>query len=1398
MRWKCFSAAECSVGSIGKRIGLRGLSSTPGLRKAHGQVSHRMFQWVDILDIRAFGNSVPASVDTTSTSSGISPPSTELLPGQPVTAETFQEQQCGSYTSKPTRTRPPRRRQQQELLWGAPPSAEPAHLPRDEAVSTPAGFPRPSPHPSCPQQPQQQELLRGIRPAADVFTPAQQLHPSHQPQPAAAEPICEEDGHVGPVDILAQRDAVLLARIGRHRNRQIVGSIPPQAPVIPSCVAATGDSPNLRNGAEMALIPPLDYTGEGGTHLQPREAGATISSGAAESTSATGGSDGVGSGHGGDSRGPRGVVLRLRRHGSKDTAAPRRIRLPLPERPKPWAIKLLLEPMQPEQQAQCRQPQKGRGEELEQLELLAGLEEGYVADPRAVTPPPPLQEDGKGKGRQKQSGQQQKRQEGFSLGSQDMSEKNNAAGLVRRDADEPHGPEVHCEERLERQGGEQEPQSWEQGTGTVQERLTVQMQPERQQAQQQGHEQQKRRQQRRRHHHHHQPEHRQAAQTQQGQANTQVRQAGQIGWMVDPDPGRSVAAHPDGTLWSYCSPRDVGPLATRMLQVLLQPRREATEEGAQEAVMSLQQGDQKLGSEPNENYGARGSLAGGDGSVADWSDSEPSSGTCHILATGSYQTYNLLRALSYAQGALRLAAYNRPEGATRLEFVSDPATNTAGPALAFTAGDVSLSELRMYFEQTVQHSTGPTPELGRPLPPRSSRKRDDVAVDAQHGPTVSKAGTASKDGRGNTVPGKVPPPSVPLQGWPDDAEQLEPRALVSVFLVQPPLDLPYGGTVVAPAMAGGGLPALAVSTAANVDTLSRLLTARLRRHGYCCMRALGRGAASRTMEILSAASGVLCRVGLGVLAFPRMGPLGTQPRAMIPISVGSSAAAMASSPPVMGCNKVRQGASRSPVNAEPAAASATAAIAAGLDPVLMDKAPQLVLEVVLCGWSECGLPVVSERLGPPIPVPAGGAAAAAAAPPSVRVGHPGGTESGGGIIPQHGTEGRGTARWVLQSVAAVRRSDRRSGQVSAGGSPPVRLVAPPPAAASCEVRLGSPNSGPDTRTSAEHVARNVMEGRRVVLTAGGLGSLLRLPVVVFRAQGMLRELERPLRRLLVFTLHTQDTDSAATSRGEMPQGPQGGAQRQPMRQPQPQRMEQLQMPQQQRQGASINLEDVHPSEGAVDAETERRELRATNGDDSLAAEVLRVPVSALQHHLDSLPALPPEYINARSTKRHLLSYDPGHAECEDDLKGGNETSRVDQQNVEAAAAAAAEHLIQYGTAILVGTSPGSRITALLAAACVSEGFMRSAGLTVLVRVDKNQARSLDPALPHHRRQRQVCAPHNNNVKTTSTGRPPPPDCYQLLLSRMDRRVGRLQLLRPNDLAAAGGGTVDRSSASGRR
>ncbi|GIL44063.1 hypothetical protein Vafri_1561 [Volvox africanus] len=1382
MRRKYFSAAECSVGRIEKRIGLRGLSSTPGLCKAHGQASHKTFQRVDIWAIRALGHSLPSGEDTTSTSSGISP-STELLPGEPVTVEPIQEQPYRSHISKTTR--PPRRRQQQELLWGALPSAEePAHPSGDGAVTIPAGSPRLSPHPSCTQQqPQQQELLRGIQPAADVLTPAQQL------QRAAGEPMREEDGHVGPVDILAQRDAVLLARIGRHRNRQIVGSTPTQAPVAPSCVGETGNPPRLQNDAEMALMPPLVHAGADCTRPQPREVDAAISSGPAESTAATAASDGVGSGHGDSSRGPRGVVLRLRRHGSKDTAAPRRIRLPLPERPKPWAVKLLLEqPLRPEQQAQCLEPQQGHGEGQEQLEQLVGLEEGYVTGPRVVTPPPPLQENGKGKGRQKQSGPQQKRQEGFSLGSQEMSEKNNAAGLVHRDADESHGPEVHCEERLERRGGEENPQI--QSTSIVQEGLTVQMPPKRQQAQQQGQEKQKRRQQQRRHQHHQpeqQLEQRQPAQTQQGPVNVQAGQVGQIGRMVDP--GRVVAAHPDGTLWSYCRLRDVEPLATRVLQILLNPRREATEEGAREAVMSLLEGEQKLGNETNESYPTRasGSFTVADGSAADSSDPDPSSGTCHILAAGSYQTYNLLRALSYAQGALRLAAYNRPAGATRPGLASDRTANTAaGPALAFTAGDVSLPELRMYFEQTVQHSTGPRPELGLPQPPRSPRKKDDVAVDAQHGPTVSKTGTDSKDRQGNTVPGQLPPPSVPLLGWPDDAEQLEPRALVSVFLVQPPLDLAYSATVMGPAVAGGGLPPLAVSTAANVDTLSRLLAARLRRHGYCCMRALGRGAASRTLEVLSAASGSLCRAGLGVLAFPRMGPLGPQPRAMIPLSGRSSAAAMASSLPIMGCNK-----GRPPANAEPAATSATAAIAAVLDPVLLDKAPQLVLEVVVCGWDECGLPVVSERLGPPISLPASGAAAAATAPSSVRVGRPGGMESGDGVTSQHGTEGRGNARWMLQSVPAARRS---------GASLPVRLMVPPAASASsCELRLEGPDSGPDTRTASEHVARNVTEGRRVVLTARGLGALLRLPVVVFRAQGMLRELERPLRRLLMFTLHTQDTDSAAKSRGEILLGPRGVVQRQPMRQPQPRLMEQLQMPQQQRQRASIDVKDVQSPEEAVDAVAERRELRATNGDDSLAAEVLRVPASAFQYHLDSLPAFPPEYINARSTKRQLLSYDAGDEECEGDVKGGNRTSSVDQRNVEEAAAAAAEHLIQYGTAILVGTSPGSRITALLAAACVSEGFMRSAGLTVLVRVDKTQARPLAPAatLSHQRRQPQVCAPGNNNHKTTSKGRPPPPDCYQLLLSRMDPRVGRLQLLRPNDLTAAGGGTVDRSSASGR-
>ncbi|GIL95671.1 hypothetical protein Vretimale_1649, partial [Volvox reticuliferus] len=799
---KYFSAAECSAGSVGKRIGLRSLPSAPSLCKAHGQTSQEMFQRIDIWAIGALGHSVPAGEDATSTPWAIPRSSNELLPVQPVTAETFQEQQDRSYNSTPTRTRPLPRRQQQELLWGAPPSAEqPAHPQGDEPVNVPAGvLPRRSPQPSCPQHQQQQELLGIIQPGADVFAPSQQRQPAGES--ADGEPMSEEEGHVGPEDLLAQRDEVLLARISRHRNRQIVGSMPPQAPVIPSCVVAAGNPPSLQNDAEIAPVQPLVQAGAHSTLLQPQEADAGTSSMAAESAGATAHSEDVGNGHGGGSSGPRGVALRLRRHGFSDTATPRRIRLPLLERPKPWPVKVLLEALQLEQQGQGQQPQQEHGEGDEQLEQSLGAEEGWplVPGPRAATPPSTLQVEA-GKSGQKQSGQkQQKKREGFSFGPQGMSEKDGAAGFAHRDGKGLHGPGSHGEERLERHGGKQDPQV--QGKSIVQERRTAQMQSERQEAQQQGKEKQQRRQQRRRHQQKHQQqqaqqEQRDLAHSQQGQASMQGGEASHIGQMVDPDASRVVAAHPDGTLWSYCS-RDVGPLATRVLQMLLKHRRRKEEdkaegeEGAGEAVMPLQRGEQKGG---NESYGASGGLAGADSNAANSSDPEISSGTCHILAAGSHQTYNLLRALSYAQGALRLAAFNGPAGSA-----SDLTANTAGPVLAFTAGDVSLSDLRMYFEQTVQHGTGPRPELGPPLPPRPLRKKDDAAVGA-HGLTASQKGMVSRDERGdgaaepagpqrwqpasistggnreqpaqgtsaildaNTAPGQMPP-SAPRQGWP--------------------------------------------------------------------------------------------------------------------------------------------------------------------------------------------------------------------------------------------------------------------------------------------------------------------------------------------------------------------------------------------------------------------------------------------------------------------------------------------------------------------------------------------------------------------------------------------------------------------------------------------------------
>ncbi|EFJ43485.1 hypothetical protein VOLCADRAFT_96363 [Volvox carteri f. nagariensis] len=1094
-------------------------------------------------------------------------------------------------------------------------------------------------------------------------------------------------------------------------------------------------------------------------------------------------------------------------------------------RPQPWPVKMLLQAQQMEQLGKQQGRTEGEGEgEGGQLQQLLSLQDGEEEE-------------------------------------EERGEEEVGGGEKQAEPQRPQEPGGLMQPLTQALGIPQHQQQ--------QEELREQRQHLRQQQQEQQQQQQQQQQ-------HHERQQTRPKQKRQGQADTRTEDAvdkvlskgrharSTISGPVVSEPCRTVAAHPDGTLWSHRT-GDVGPLTTRVLQqlLLLPYQGEGAGSGAAAA--------------PPPPGGAVATALATEGDSDSCSDVDAAyrGPPCHVLVAGSYQAYTALRALSYAQGAIRLASYNVAASSpwsSSVESSLQPnrgwgpgaAAATAGSAVCFTAHEVSEQELRLYYGQTVQYGTGRRPELGLPpslspsLPPLrpQSKGKDslsggfaaagDVVCPAEApvagggaglvraapraaGPRQWKAPLAAAaalaEGMGprrsadggtdggvdpsNSVSSQslLPPPQQQqqqrLKGWPEHTAHLNPRALVSVFLVQPPLGLLYrSGTANAvPAAAGGGggrrhLPPLAIGATADAHGLGRLLADRLRNHGYCRMQALGRNASSRALAILSVASGALSPTGLGVLAFPYMSALGPQPRADLPPPVAAAAAAVAVAsrpagrrsrdtgrpPPLPGPRATP--AATAPGGAAPGTAVSAAVAAGFLDPVLLDKAPQLILEVVLCEWDDSGRPVFLEQATPAMPTAAPGpAVAVAVASASATLGNPPRQESKpcgascctAELVPEAPADGATAAAGDPQrprtaiaaaTAAATQRIERSGSSGSSGGGhgpPPVRLAVVPQqrsdatgatAAATAsaaatgggggtrlELQLGPPD-GPDTRTASEAVARAVTEGHPVALAARSLGAVLRLPVVVFRAQGALRKLERPKRGALVFTLQRR-SQSQSQSQSEPHQLADKGASR-VLRQ------------------------------GSVAAVEARR--------------VYRLPLSALHHHRDSLPEYPPglDHITAQSVNRRLRpgGTDPGAGrknengegsggggDDDDDEAGGD--GGGDQRYVQAAAAAAMQHLVRYGTAVLVATSPGSRLTALLAVASVSEGLMRSAGLTVLIRVDPHASPAEPPTTSTNPRQ----------PSASQAPRPLPPRRYQLLLARIDPRVGRLQLLRPDDLVA---------------
>ncbi|GLC47474.1 hypothetical protein PLESTM_002079000 [Pleodorina starrii] len=1398
-----------------------------------------------------------------------------------------------------------RRLQQQELLWGATPAPDAAWQQQQQLnaqLLTAPAPPPPPPKPLAQQEQQQQSRHSAGAPAGDA---------------AAGE--CggsDGSGQVGPADLLAQQDAALMLRGGRHRNRQpVVSPLQPQQP--PGAAVATaagallpsqqqqGDAGPLdaaasevrglrgRDGADLAgggdsgggvkadgpdvreaqrrrrpgRKPPADSAG--GARLQP--------GGATAATAVPGNDDaaeGAGDGGGGGSAStvsPRGnhppapappphVVLRLRRHGP-DTRAPRSIRLPLPQRPKPWPVKLLLEAKQREKQQQQQMEQQQQEMELQQQQRQQQQETDQQQQmdrqqqwlEQQVEPQQPSPGQGRGV-RVEERGQLQgwlgpELEEGGEEGGSQRGLA--AAGPTRQAEGQGRGGEMDRQRQPEGLGS-----GLGQAAGAFPGQPTLEPASEGAQRRQ---DLQRRRPRGAREEGQQRPERQAAAEPQDGKTMARVRsqtqqppeaptqqqhrqqqggtaaakgppsQRGRAGQPGDeaPDPQRpphqshqshkplagasapasaapgsaaatqwrrspprppvtrwadtdsqavgvteaeAVAAHPDGTLWAYRR-RDVGPLAARLLHHLKQqPQQQGQQQGQQRQKCGDGSGahsDIGKGS-PGDNIRSGGDIiANGDGGGG--------GGACHVLVAGSYQAYSLLRSLSYVQGALRLASYNLQSyaGAGAPEPDGSVGAAAAPPAVGFTASGVSVQDLRSYYEQTVRHGAGPRPELGPPPPPprtspQGGSSSPGAAPSRPHGDASS---SSSGGGGGTSSAGKLPlssPPRLPrplptLKGWPEDEVQLSPRALVSVFLVPPPppppLDLLYGA-----AGGGGGghaagdddTPPIAVTARADEATLIRLLTTRLRRHGSAHMRALGREAASRALAVLYGACRALSYSGLTALAFPHMTALGPQPRGELgPLAAPLAAAAAA------GRRRARSAALGPPSPPSPSPSSAAAAAAvASLDPVLLDKAPQLVLRVVLCEWDAEGRPVaavVPERTG--LDPPAHTTTPALVAP--VADSDSGADSDFGSGSPSPPTDAESPPQAAL---AAPPASSSGGGAAAAAAAsrprpqPPVRLRVPAAAAAAGGrgeaqrrvVVLGPDGGGPDTRGAAAVVAGSLAEGRRVAVAARGLGALLRLPVVVFRAQGRMGKV--------------------------------------------------------------------------VDAEVGwRREGRQTRK--ALVFSVFWLPLSALQHHLHSLPGPPPEPIITRSANRRLLPSRADHYDYdyedenndEDDEDGddddeeedggagdqggggdgggGEKVEEEDQRHVQAAAAAAAAQLARYGTATLEGSSPGRRVTALLAAAGLSAGLRSAAGLTVLVRVPpppagvqlrqqggqrkEQQQQQQEEGRGQQQQRKAVDGAHG---KPSPAWRPPPPRRYQLLLARMDPRVGRLQLLRPEDLS----------------
>ncbi|GLC58320.1 hypothetical protein PLESTB_001346200 [Pleodorina starrii] len=1461
-----------------------------------------------------------------------------------------------------------RRQQQQELLWGANPAPDAAWQQQQQlsAQSIPALAP-PQPPPRPPAQPEQQQQQQSRHstgaPARDAAAgecgssdgsghvgPADLLaqqdaalmlhggrHRNRQPvvslllpqqPPGAAVATAagamllsqqQQQGDAASLDAAAPAVRGLRGRDGAD----LAGSGDSGGGVKTDGAGGdAGDGPDVREAQRRrrpGRKPPADSAR--GARLQP--GGATAATAVAGNEDAAEGAADNGGADGGDSAGtvsPRGqppppapprphVVLRLRRHGP-DTRSTRSIRLPLPQRPKPWPVKLLLEAKQREKQQQQQemvqrqqeqmdqqqldqqqqqqrqqrqqqetelqeqrqqwleqqlepqqpspgQGQQGRGaqvEEQQQLQRWLGPEEeekeGGGSQLGLAAAGPTWQARGQEQGRGGELDRQRQRQPeglGSGLGQATVASPGQAALEPASEGAQRRQDLQRWRRRGAREEGEQRPQRQAEPLDrTTMARVRSQAQQTQEAPTQQQHRQQQ------------QPQQGGTAvakgpQSQRGRAGQpgdeapdplqslagasapapaapgraagQRRRPSPRPQVSQADMGRravgvaeAVAAHPDGTLWAYRR-RDVGPLAARLLhQLKQQPLQQGQQLGQQ--GQQREKRDDGSGAHSGIDAGSNGDnvRSGGD-VITDGDGGGGGGGACHVLVAGSYQAYSLLRSLSYVQGALRLASYNLQSYAGAGASGPDGAVGAAAapPAVGFTASGVSVQDLRSYYEQTVRHGAGPRPELGPPLPPRTSPQGVSSSPGAAPSRPHGDANSSSSGGGGsgtNSSAGKRPPssprPLPTLKGWPEDEVQLSPRALVSVFLVPPPpppppLDLLYGA-----AGGGGGghaagdddTPPIAVTARADEATLIRLLTTRLRRHGSAHMRALGREAASRALAVLYGACRALSHSGLTALAFPHMTALGPQPRG----ELGSPPPPLAAAAAAAGRRRARSAALRlpSPPSPSPSSAAAAAAAVASLDPVLLDKAPQLTLRVVLCEWDAQGRPVavavVPERTGLDPPTHTTTPAMVAADPESD-------SDSGAGsgsatplidaepppqaaLAAPPASSGGGSSGFGAAAAAAASRPRAQ---------PPVRLRVPAAAAAAGRgeqqrrvVVLGPGGGGSDTRGAAAVVAGSLAEGRRVAVAARGLGALLRLPVVVFRAQGRMgkvvdaevgwRREGRQTRKALVFTLHTAEPaePGAGAGRGG---GAAGGA------------------------GGRVAAGGEASAEGG-----------------SLVAEVFWLPLSALQHHLHSLPGPPPEPIITRSANRRLLPSKADHYDYEDDDNndedgdddeeeedgggdggggggggggdGGEEEVEEDQRHVQAAAAAAAAQLARYGTATLEGSSPGRRVTALLAAAGLSAGLRSAAGLTVLVRVppppagvqlgqqgkQRGQQQQQQQAEEGRGQQQQRKAVEGAHGKPSPAWRPPPPRRYQLLLARMDPRVGRLQLLRPEDLS----------------